>query len=144
MKFIITIIVTCFITSAFAQGKFDDPLYQQTSKSTKQTKKNVNKRVFIDPSYLTAGATSIGAGLAVIGIGNAVLQNKIQDAKDSDEIDKLSKKQKIVNYVGGGLGVLGCILSLTSIRVTYDNSYAITKKLSLKDKKQGLALVYKF
>ena len=100
--------------------------------------------MYIDQRFLVAGSVTIGIGLGVIGIGNAAILDKINDEKDADKIEKLRKDQRLINYIGGGIGVLGCILCLTSVKRDFSGGYAITKRLSFKDKKRGLALTYRF
>ncbi|OKZ44312.1 MAG: hypothetical protein BHV68_02735 [Bacteroidales bacterium 43_8] len=148
-KLFILLIVSLCINVCHAQKNNSDPLYSNGKTKTSLKKENKEKRkkenpVYIDQRFLVAGSVTIGIGLGVIGIGNAAILDKINDEKDADKIEKLRKNQRLINYIGGGIGVLGCILCLTSVKRDFSGGYAITKRLSFKDKKRGLALVYRF
>lgn len=148
-KLFILLIVSLCINMCHAQKNYSDPLYSNGKAKTifkKQNKEKWKKEnpIYIDQRFLVAGSVTIGIGLGVIGIGNAAILDKINGEKDAEKIDKLRKNQRLINYVGGGIGVLGCILCLTSIKRDFSGGYAITKRLSFKDKKRGLALVYRF
>ena len=140
-KLFILLIVSLCINVCHAQKNNSDPLYSNGKTKTSLKKENP---VYIDQRFLVAGSVTIGIGLGVIGIGNAAILDKINDEKDADKIEKLRKNQRLINYIGGGIGVLGCILCLTSVKRDFSGGYAITKRLSFKDKKRGLALVYRF
>lgn len=132
-----------------AQKNYSDPLYSNGKAKTSFKKQNKEKwkkenPIYIDQRFLVAGSVTIGIGLGVIGIGNAAILDKINGEKDAEKIEKLRKNQRLINYVGGGIGVLGCILCLTSIKRDFSGGYAITKRLSFKDKKRSLALTYCF
>ena len=144
MKNLLILLITLFcVNTCIAQKNYSDPLYSSHKKQNKEKWKKENP-IYIDQRFLVAGSVTIGIGLGVIGIGNAAILDKINDEKDAEKIDKLRKNQRLINYVGGGIGVLGCILCLTSIKRDFSGGYALTKKLSLKDKNKGLALVYRF
>lgn len=148
-KLFILLIMALCINVCHAQKNYSDPLYSTGKTKTsikKQNKERWKKEnpLVIDHKLFIAGSATIGAGLGLLGFSNAIISDKIKDETDPEKINKLQKNQRLFNYIGGGMGIVGCILCLTSIKRDFSEGYALTKKLSLKDKNRGLALTYRF
>ena len=149
MKQIITTLALILIATAtsFAQSCNDDPLYSGFPRRQKMQKLPRDQRaLYFNPRLLVSGTATIGAGVAAISIGNAVIQNKLAGETDAKTIEKLAKTQKILNYAGGGVSIVGAIISLCSLS-RYDDankSIRLSRRLSLRDKNGALALSYRF
>lgn len=155
MKQIIAILALLVVFSSTASAqwlkkgqKYEDPIYDYPGRPqwVKVKKTKAARPFYLNPQMLKAGVSTIGAGLATIGIGNAAIATKMAGETDSDAIERLNKSQKIINYVGGGLGVTGAILTLFSIKKckTTDKGYPITERLHIKDKNGEVSLTYEF
>ena len=130
---------------ASMQDRSQGILSQNTNKSNlKYDDHNKSYILKVRTENLVIGTSMIGASAAAYMLTNSIIENKLKDEMDVDEIASLSKTKRTVGYVCAGTSLVGVIVVLTGLHKEYGNRVKLAHNLTISDYGAGISLTKKF